>query len=121
MRYRRGEDDPTSSEGHTETKLKDWATGDVHGGSLRLNARKIHRRAQQIDYLPRKQSDFAARSTRRSASSVSSDGSSRLTLALERRIGTGPTMIRCHPDYSRERQLPGVPGSAAAHHQTEAG
>ena len=42
MRYRRREDDLTSAEGHTESKLKDKAIDDIHGGSLRLNARRIH-------------------------------------------------------------------------------
>ena len=38
MRCRRGEDDLTSAEGHTESKLKDKAIDDIHGGFLRLNA-----------------------------------------------------------------------------------
>ena len=38
MRNRRGEDDLTSAEGHTESKLKDKAIDDIHGGFLRLNA-----------------------------------------------------------------------------------
>jgi hypothetical protein len=37
MRCRRGEDDLTSAKGHTESKLKDKAVDDIHGGSLRLN------------------------------------------------------------------------------------
>jgi hypothetical protein len=37
VRYRRSENDLTSAEGHTESKLYDQAIDDVHGGSLRLN------------------------------------------------------------------------------------
>ena len=60
MRRRRGEDYLTSAEGHTESKLKDKAIDDIHGGFLRLNARRIHQQTPQIDYLPRNQTDLAA-------------------------------------------------------------
>ena len=107
MRDRRGEDDLTSAEGHTESKLKDKAIDDIHGGFLRLNARRIHQRAPQIDYLARNQSDFVARSTRRQRL-LHWRWVYRLSLAAEGRIGAGTTMIGCRPDYPRETPLSGV-------------